>query len=83
MLRQASDDGYLALGVPRDVLSLASKPGRALQVGSPHEIQLAILGVDVNIAAQTRALEGLIAELTPLRPPPRHDQVSAGVAAGE
>ncbi|HQH06261.1 MAG: FHA domain-containing protein [Actinomycetales bacterium] len=65
VLRQASDDGYLALGVPRDVLSLASKPGRALQVGSPHEIQLAILGVDVNIAAQTRALEGLIAELTP------------------
>ncbi len=65
VLRQAGEDGYLALGVPRDVLTLASKPGRALQVGSPYELQLAILGDDVNVAAQTRALEALVADLTP------------------
>ena len=58
-LRQSGEEGYAALGVPKDVLSPASPPGRAVQVGDDRELQLAILGNDVNVAAQGRAVEEL------------------------
>ncbi len=59
VLRQTDDDGYRYLGLPRDVLSPTSPPGRAMQVGRPQELQLAILGDNVNVAAQSRMIEQL------------------------
>lgn len=57
VLRQADEDAYLILGVPKDVLGQLSPAGRALQVDKPMELQLAILGDDVATAAQARMIE--------------------------
>lgn len=59
VLRQAEADAYLDFNLPRDVLSPASPPGRAMQVGNPQELQLAILGDNVNSVTQARLIEGL------------------------
>lgn len=59
VLRQADEDAYLMLGVPRDILGPLSSAGRALQVDKPMEMQLAILGDDVATAAQARMIEDL------------------------
>jgi S-DNA-T family DNA segregation ATPase FtsK/SpoIIIE len=59
VLRQTDDDGYRYFELPRDVLSPASPPGRAIQVGRPYELQLAILGDNINVAAQSRMIEQL------------------------
>lgn len=59
VLRQTDDDGYRYLGLPRDVLAATSPPGRTMQVGRPQELQLAILGDNVNVAAQSRLIEQL------------------------
>lgn len=59
VLRQTDDDGYRYLDLPRDVLSPTSPPGRAMQVGKPQELQLVILGDNVNVAAQSRMIEQL------------------------
>ena len=66
VLRLSEDDGYLALGVPRDILNPASPPGRCVQVDQPQELQLAILGQEANAAAQARVTEELANELTGL-----------------
>lgn len=63
VLRQAGDDAYLHLGVPRDVLSSTSGPGRAMQVDNHQELQLAIPGTDFNVAAQAKLIEQLAASL--------------------
>lgn len=68
VLRQADDDGYLSLGVPRDVLDPSSPPGRAMQIGIPQELQLAVLGGEVSVAAQARLLERLAAQIRPQLP---------------
>ncbi len=59
VLRQADDDAYSLLGVPKDVLGPLSAPGRAMQIDKPSEMQLAILGDDVATAAQAREIEKL------------------------
>lgn len=73
VLRQADDDAYLALGVPRDVLRPSSPPGRAVQVDRHEELQLAIFGGDRSVAKQAVMLEELAASLAPrlrVRPEP-------------
>ena len=59
VFRQTDDDGYRTLELPRDVLSAGSPPGRAMQVGRPQELQMAILGDNINVAAQARMIEKL------------------------
>jgi S-DNA-T family DNA segregation ATPase FtsK/SpoIIIE len=53
----ASDDDYVLTGVPTDILSAKSQPGRAITEGV--EIQLAVFGGDANVAVQARAIEQL------------------------
>lgn len=62
VLRQVDEDAYTYLGVPRDVLTPTSPPGRAMQADKPQELQLAILGGNVSMAAQSRAVEELARE---------------------
>ncbi|WP_285726598.1 FtsK/SpoIIIE domain-containing protein [Psychromicrobium xiongbiense] len=57
VLRMASTDDYLSMGVPRDVLSPASPPGRGLL--EKQEIQLAVFGGNANLALQARQVEKL------------------------
>lgn len=57
VLRLANEEEYLLLGVPKDVLSPASPPGRGILDG--QEVQLALLGDAANLAAQGRELERL------------------------
>lgn len=59
VLRQTDDDGYRFLDLPRDVLTPASPPGRAMQADEPKELQLAILGDNTNVAAQARMVEAM------------------------
>ncbi|MDR6268975.1 FtsK/SpoIIIE domain-containing protein [Arthrobacter russicus] len=57
VLRMAATDDYLNLGVPRDVLSPTSPPGRGLL--GDREVQLAIFGGNANLALQARQVEKL------------------------
>ena len=57
VLRMTDEDSYLNLGLPKDVLSPTSPPGRAMQVGNPNVLQLAVLGDNVNPIAQARKME--------------------------
>ena len=57
VLRTASDDDYIMLGVPKDVLSAASPPGRAI-LGS-NEMQFAVLGGHSTMALQSREITRL------------------------
>ena len=59
VFRMASEDDYMTLGVPKDVLTAASPPGRGLW--GDDEIQLGVLGADPNVAVQARSME-LLAE---------------------
>ena len=58
VLRQTDQDEYMNFNLPKDVLSPKSPPGRAMQVGrKDEELQLAILGDNVNVLAQSRLVE--------------------------
>jgi S-DNA-T family DNA segregation ATPase FtsK/SpoIIIE len=57
VMRLATDEDYLLLGVPKDVLDAASPPGRGMLDG--EEIQFAVLGGSANMAVQSRELERL------------------------
>ncbi|MCQ9163411.1 FtsK/SpoIIIE domain-containing protein [Arthrobacter sp. STN4] len=57
VLRMATMDDYVNLGLPRDVLSAASPPGRGLM--DEGEVQLAIFGGNANLALQSRQVEKL------------------------
>jgi S-DNA-T family DNA segregation ATPase FtsK/SpoIIIE len=57
VLRLASDDDYGLAGVPGDILSSTSPPGRGIMDG--QEMQVAVLGGDANVAVQGRAVEQL------------------------
>ena len=57
VLRLANPDDYLMLGVPRDILSPASPPGRGVLGG--NEVQVAVLGGDANVAIQSREISRL------------------------
>lgn len=61
VLRLASEDDYLLLGVPKDILSPSSPPGRGILDG--NELQLAVLGESANLALQSRELQRLAASL--------------------
>ncbi len=57
VLRMASDDDYMLLGVAKDVLNAASPPGRGVMEG--NEVQVAIIGGSANLAVQARKLSAL------------------------
>ncbi|PPH00084.1 cell division protein FtsK [Rathayibacter sp. AY1G9] len=57
VLRLAAEDDYLLLGVPKDVLSATSPPGRGVSEGS--EVQIAVLGGESNVAIQARKIASL------------------------
>ncbi len=59
VLRQTDEDGYIAMGVPKDVLDPSSPPGRCMPADHPMELQLAILGDSVNAAEQAKLTEEL------------------------
>jgi S-DNA-T family DNA segregation ATPase FtsK/SpoIIIE len=61
VLRLASEDDYMMLGAPKDVLSPASPAGRGILDGD--EVQLAILGESGNIAVQAREMQRLATSL--------------------
>lgn len=72
VLRQTDEDAYLLFGLPKDVLDPTSLPGRAMQVGRPELMQLAILGDNINALAQARLMEQLGEYMTAqgrVRPP--------------
>ncbi|MFJ6279429.1 FtsK/SpoIIIE domain-containing protein [Arthrobacter subterraneus] len=55
ILRMAGKDDYSTLGMPRDVLSSTSPPGRGLLDG--QEVQLAVFGGNANLELQAREVE--------------------------
>ncbi|MFD6164782.1 FtsK/SpoIIIE domain-containing protein [Oerskovia sp. NPDC060287] len=57
VLRLANPDDYLMVGVPRDVLTPASPPGRGVLAG--NEVQVAVLGGDANVSIQSREISRL------------------------
>ncbi|AIY03708.1 MULTISPECIES: FtsK/SpoIIIE domain-containing protein [Arthrobacter] len=57
VLRLATADDYANLGLPRDVLTAASPPGRGMIDGG--EIQTAIFGGTANLALQARQVASL------------------------
>ena len=64
VLRMATEDDYLNLGVPRDVLGPTSPPGRA--VLGEYEMQFAVLGGKPIVSTQAREFERLATHLTGL-----------------
>ncbi|WP_395245241.1 FtsK/SpoIIIE domain-containing protein [Agromyces sp. MMS24-K17] len=54
VLRLASEEEYLLLGVPKDILTPLSPPGRGIL--GDQEVQLAVLGDSDNLAVQGREL---------------------------
>ena len=65
ILRQTDEDGYLMSGVPKDVLTPSSPPGRGMLVDNPQELQLAILGDDGTPGAQSLLVEEIARDLGP------------------
>lgn len=61
VMRLASDDDYVLAGIPNDILSANSPPGRAIMDGV--EVQVGVLGGDPNVAVQARAIEQLAEEI--------------------
>ena len=73
VLRMPDEDGYVALGVPKDVLNAASPPGRCMDAKSPNELQLAVLGQDPSPLGQAREIEllaAMVSKYQPARPEP-------------
>ncbi|WP_227000592.1 FtsK/SpoIIIE domain-containing protein [Protaetiibacter intestinalis] len=56
-LRLADEGGYMLLDAPADILSASSPPGRAVIDGA--EAQLAIVGGEVGVAEQAKAITAL------------------------
>jgi len=85
VLRQSAEDAYAAMGVPKDILTPTSPPGRAMQVGRPLEMQLAILGTDLSTAGQARMVERLVGQIAEHHPtrPRQIQKLSAVVPAAE
>ena len=54
VLRMSSPDDYSVFGVPGDVLTMASPPGRGLMSGS--EVQVAVLGGSSDVTVQAAAV---------------------------
>ncbi|TQM55152.1 FtsK/SpoIIIE domain-containing protein [Humibacillus xanthopallidus] len=54
ILRMSSSDDYSVFGVPGDVLTMASPPGRGLMAG--QEVQVAVLGGSTDVTVQAAAV---------------------------
>ena len=54
ILRMSSTDDYSVFGVPGDVLTMASPPGRGLMAG--QEVQVAVLGGSTDVTVQAAAI---------------------------
>lgn len=65
VLRQASENAYLDLGVPKDVLDINSPQGRAMQVHSPQELQIATLGGRAEVSGQVKQMKDWAASMAP------------------
>ena len=65
VLRQADEDAYRDLGVPHDVLTASSPPGRCLEVGRGLEMQVPVIGTSLSLAVQARDLARLADVLRP------------------
>jgi S-DNA-T family DNA segregation ATPase FtsK/SpoIIIE len=63
VLRQADENAYGVLDVPKDVLGPQSAPGRGVLGGTTEELQVAVLGGSTNPAEQAQHLERLAARL--------------------
>ena len=63
VLRQADENAYGVLDVPKDVLGPQSSPGRGVLGGTTEELQVALLGGSTNPAEQAQHLERLAARL--------------------
>ena len=63
VMRQADEESYSSLNVPRDVLGPDSPPGRCVQPDNHQELQLAILCNDIAVGAQARLIEEMAPEV--------------------
>ena len=63
VLRQADENAYGVLDVPKDVLGPQCAPGRGVLGGTTEELQVAVLGGSTNPAEQAQHLERLAARL--------------------
>ncbi|HEY3438862.1 MAG TPA: FtsK/SpoIIIE domain-containing protein, partial [Actinotalea sp.] len=63
VMRQADENAYGVLDVPKDVLNPSSSPGRAVLAGSADELQVAVPGGRTSPAEQAREIEGLAARM--------------------
>lgn len=61
VLRLADAEDYIMMGVPKDILDQSSPAGRGILEG--HEVQLAILGKNSNVAIQAREIQALAASM--------------------
>jgi S-DNA-T family DNA segregation ATPase FtsK/SpoIIIE len=61
VMRLADDGDYGMAGVPDDVLSLTSPPGRAIDGDS--EMQVAVFGASADVMVQSEAVRGLAASM--------------------
>ncbi|CAM3821794.1 FtsK/SpoIIIE domain-containing protein [Smaragdicoccus niigatensis] len=61
VLRMASADDYMSLGVASDILNPNSPPGRGVLDGC--EVQLSVLGGDANVAVQGREIAAFAAAM--------------------
>lgn len=57
VLRQASEDAYGVLDVPKDVLGPQSPPGRGVMAGGCHELQVAVVAGAGSPAAQAAEID--------------------------
>ena len=64
ILRLPTRDDYMNAGVPRDILTTSSPPGRG--VLDKLELQMAVLGGDSNVAVQAKRVDGLAASMRKL-----------------
>ena len=72
VLRLADQEAYRDMGVPHDVLTPVSPPGRCLEVGRGLEMQIPVIGTSLSLAVQARDLAKLAEVLRPhhpMRPP--------------
>ena len=85
VLRQAEESSYLALGIPRDVLSPDSPAGRAVFSGEEDELQVAVPGGSAIPAEQARSIDELAAQLrrSGIEPAPPVQKLAAFVSASE
>ena len=68
VLRLADQEAYRDMGVPHDVLTPVSPPGRCLEVGRGLEMQIPVIGTSLSLAVQARDLAKLAEVLRPHHP---------------